>query len=63
MGENRPLPHSGQVKGLFNPRFPGLSLRYRNAVARTCDQLLWFSLIYIFIDYDTIPFCNLKIGA
>jgi hypothetical protein len=42
------------VKGLFNPRFLGLTLRYRNAVARTCDQLLWFSLIYIFIDDDII---------
>jgi hypothetical protein len=51
------------VKGLFNPHFLGLTLRYRNAVARTCDQLLWFSLIYIFINDDTIPHCNFKIGA
>jgi hypothetical protein len=42
---------------------PGLNLRYRNAVTRTCDWLFWFSFIYIFIDYDIFPFCNFKIGA
>jgi hypothetical protein len=57
-----PPPPAGQVKGLFNPRFPGLNFRYRNAVTRTWDWLFWFSLIYIFIDYDIIPFCNFKIG-
>ncbi len=58
MYENRPPPpppHSGQVKGLFNPCFPGLTLRYRNAVTWTCDQLLWFPFIYIFTDDDTTP--------
>ncbi len=56
-------PPAGQVKGLFNPCFPGLNLRYHNAVTQTCDWLFWFSLIYIFIDYDIIPFWNFKIGA
>jgi hypothetical protein len=52
------------VKELFNLCFPGFNVRYRNAVTRTCDWLFWFSLIYIFIDYDIIPFCkNFKIGA
>ncbi len=32
-----PPPPAGQVKGLFNTHFPGLNLRYWNAVARTCD--------------------------
>jgi hypothetical protein len=65
LGNGWELPplHSGQVKGLFNPCFSGLTLRYRNAVAQTCNQLFWFSLIYIFIDDDTIPHCNFKIGA
>ncbi len=32
-------------------------------VANTCDWLFWFSLITDFINPNTIPFCNFKIGA
>ncbi len=60
--ESTPPPPAGPVKGLFNPRFPSLNLRYRDTVAWTCDWLFWFSLITDFINPNTIPFCNFKIG-
>jgi hypothetical protein len=50
-------PHSVGLDRLFKPRFLGLTLRYRNAGAWTCDLHAWFSFTYIYINLIP-PFCN-----
>jgi hypothetical protein len=65
MCENQPPTRSTGQSRLFNPRFPGLTLRHRNAVTWTCDWLFWFSfitdLITDLITPDITPFCNFKL--
>jgi hypothetical protein len=48
---------------LFNPHFPGLTLRHCYTVTWICDWHAWFSPIYTFINIDIFPFCNCKFGA
>ncbi len=55
-----PPPRGTGLSRLFNPHFLGLTLRHRNADTWTCDWHAWFSLIYTFINIDTIPFWNSK---
>jgi hypothetical protein len=40
-----PTPRSTGLSRLFNPRFPGLKIRYRYAVTGTCGWHSWFSFI------------------
>ncbi len=50
-----PPPRSTGLSRLFNPRFPGLKIRYRLAVTWTCDWHTWFSFICNLITIDTTP--------
>ncbi len=61
--EPSPPPRSTGLSRLFNPPFPGLTLRYQYVVTWTCDWHAWFSLLYDLITIDTTPFCNCKFGA
>ncbi len=63
MCENQspPPPRSSGLSRLFNPRFPGLKIRYRYAVTWTCDRLSWFSFISNLITIDITPSTSVRL--